>query len=1094
MIFKTHVTIFICVTFIIGCQPKEKKLSIEQTLFSSISEKQSHINFSNTIKQDYNLNFINYPYIYNGGGVAIGDFNNDGFQDIYLTANQNSNKLYLNKGNFEFEDITQSGHVDDVGGWTTGVSVIDINNDGFLDIYVCKSASIKNPVLRKNKLFINQGNLTFKEEAKKWGIDNYGYSTQAYFFDFDKDGDLDMYLVNHRPDFPNARRIERKETTKYFYELSDQLYRNEGDFFVNVTEQAGLINKTWGLSASIGDFNNDGWDDVYVCNDYIQPDFLYLNNKDGTFTDDVLNTFKHISYNSMGSDYADINNDLLPDLLVLDMSAEDHKRSKENMATMSTKGFELMVKMDYHYSYMANVLQLNNGNGTFKDIGQLVGVAKTDWSWAPLIADFDNDGYKDIFVSNGIERDLANQDYRKDVASNSSKQASLTLDDAINLMPTAKLPNYALKNNGKLAFEKKNKAWGLDKAVNTNGAAYADFDNDGDLDLVCNNLSDKAMLYKNNSNNNYIKLILKGGAENIQAIGAKISVFSEHLTQYQENYTNRGFQSSVSNVLNFGLHRDKLINKIEVLWSDGKTSVLKNIKANQTLVIDKYKIGFSEIEKPLKKNLFETIDATAFSIDYTHQENEFNDFKNQVLLPQKQSTKGPTIAIADINKDGLDDFFVGGAKNQSSSLFIQTTLGTFKTTNTSLFKKDAPFEDQDAEFFDADNDGDLDLLVTSGGYECFEGNHLLTDRLFMNNGQGDFIKDNAFNNIKTSTKKIMPFDFDNDGDMDLLIGGQVVPNKYPLATNSYLLRNDNGNFVDVTLNLAPEFHHIGLVNDILLSDFDNDGDTDFFVIGEWMPLTLFENDNGKFTNSKPDTFKNTEGWWNTIKALDIDNDGDDDYLVGNLGHNNKFKPTYKKPLHIYANNFDDNVSYDMFLSKEYKGTLVPIRGKECSSQQTPFLNRKIKSYKAFANASLTDIYGEEKLNEAYHLTTKTFSSSLIINNGNGSFTVKKLPVTAQFGPTLSFEIMDINNDNHLDILGMGAIHETEVETIRYDSNTGYILLGDSKGNFIAKNDTSFYAPTHVKDMKKIIINNETYLIIANNNQPLTFLKLLKKTK
>jgi len=1090
MIFKNYLIILLSVAFITRCKPKDTKFNAETPLFLSVPEKQSHINFSNNIKQDYTLNFINYPYIYNGGGVAIGDFNGDGLQDIYLTANQNSNKLYLNKGNFEFEDITKSAHVEDDEGWTTGVSVVDINNDGFLDIYVCKSASLKNLALRKNKLYINQGDLTFKEEAKKWGLDNYGFSTQSYFFDYDNDGDLDMYLVNHRQDFPNARRIDRKGKTKFYYEFSDQLYKNDGNRFTNVTEQAGLLNKAWGLSASIGDFNNDGWDDVYVCNDYIQPDFLYINNKDGTFTDDVLNTFKHISYNSMGSDYADINNDLLPDLLVLDMSAEDHRRSKENMASMSTKGFELMVKTDYHHSYMANVLQLNNGNGTYKDIGQLIGVSKTDWSWAPLIADFDNDGYKDIFISNGIERDLANQDYRKKVASNSQRQASLTLDDAINLMPSTKIPNYALKNNGDLTFEKKTKPWGLDKAVNTNGVAYADLDNDGDLDLVCNNLSDKTMVYKNNSNYNYIKVKLKGGVKNVQAIGAKISVFSENLTQCQENYTNRGFQSSVSDVLNFGLYKDSLIHKIEVLWSDGKTSVHKNIKVNQTLVIDRNKVAFSKINKPIKKHLFKSIEATAFGIDYKHQENEFNDFKNQVLLPQKQSTKGPIIAIADINNDGIDDFFVGGAKNQPSSIFIQTPSGKFKTTNTSLFKKDAAFEDQDAEFFDADNDGDLDLIISSGGYEFTEKDKLLKDRMYMNNGEGNFSKYNNFNNINNSTKKITPFDYDNDGDMDLLIGGQVVPDKYPLATNSYVLRNDNGRFIDVTLDVAPEFHQIGLVNDIILSDFDNDGDTDFFTVGEWMPITLFENNGGIFTNSKNTSFINTEGWWNTIKAIDIDKDGDDDYVVGNLGNNNKFKPSNEKPLHIYANNFDDNASYDMLLSKTYKGSLVPTRGKECSSQQTPFLNKKIQSYKAFANASLTDIYGDDKLNEAYHLKAFTFSSSLIINNGDGSFNIKKLPTTAQIGPTLSFEIMDINMDGHLDILGIGAIHEAEVETIRYDSNTGYILLGDSKGNFKTKDDISFYASNNVKDMKKIIINNNTYLIIANNNQPLTLLKFL----
>lgn len=1070
---------------------KKKKTSDATTLFSLVPNTQTGINFKNTVKQDIDFNYIEYVYAFNGAGVAIGDINNDGLEDIYFTSNQDSNKLYLNKGDFKFVDATKQAGLEDSEGWSTGATMIDINNDGWLDIYVCKSASLRNEELRRNKLFINQKDGTFKNEAKQWGLDQNGFSIQSYFFDYDKDGDLDMYLVNHRPDFDQSSKIEDKTQREYFRETSDHLFRNEGDTFVDVTLQAKIQNKEWGLSASIGDFNNDGWLDIYVANDFINPDYLYINNQDGTFSDQINTRFKHIPFNGMGSDYADINNDLLPDLVVLDMLAEDHRRGKENMASMNTQGFWNMIEAGYPHSYMANTLQLNNGNGSFSDIGQLAGISKTDWSWAPLIADFDNDGHKDIFVSNGIERELGNQDYKKESVRQQRERGAMTVQEMMNIMPSEKIANYIYKNNGDFTFEKKIDGWGLDKKINTNGVAYADLDNDGDLDLVMNNMSDEATIYQNNSVNNYVNIKLIGDAKNVKAVGAKVKVYSKEKTQYQELFPSRGYQSSMGYQLNFGLGDEEMIDRIEVTWGDNTVLAMDNVKVNQTLIFDKKNFKFDGIfpEKTVKN--FTSIDPDSLGITFKHRENTFNDFDLQTLLPQKQSQKGPALSVADINGDGLDDFFIGGALNQAGEMYLQTHDGKFNKTNESLFLNERNYEDVVSLLFDADGDGDLDLYVGSGSYEIGENNPLLQDRLYLNDGKGNFSKSNKLPKMLGVTKAVATYDVDGDGDLDLLVGGQVIPGKYPLSSKTYLLMNENGRYRDATEELAPELSDIGIVNKVLFTDYDGDGDQDLAVVGEWFPITFFNNENGKFTKASITALNDTEGWWNTITEVDLDNDGKMDYLVGNLGDNNKFHPTKEKPLHIYSTNFDEDGKYDMVLSKDYKGNLVPVRGKECSTEQNPFVSEKIQTYKEFANSTLIDIYGEEELNSAYHKQAHEFGSMYLKNMGNGSFEVQKLPTAAQFGPTMAFEVMDINQDGHLDVLGVGNIYEAEVETIRYDANTGYILLGDSKGNLTPYTDISFFTQGNVKDMKKITLGGETCCLIANNDEELTIFKVRK---
>jgi enediyne biosynthesis protein E4 len=921
MSFSRIFLVFLTVLVFFCCN--KKKSSDATTLFTSIPSSQSKIDFKNVIKQDGNFNCFHYSYMFNGGGVAIGDINNDGLQDIYFTANQTSNKLYINKKNFEFEDITEKANVADDKGWTTGTSMIDINNDGWLDIYVCKSASLNDEELRRNKLYINQKDGTFSEEAKAYGLDDKGFSIQSYFFDYDKDGDLDMYLVNHRVDFENTLRLEQKEAQKMFPETSDHLYRNDNNFFTDVTVSSRIINKAWGLSASIGDYNNDGWPDIYVANDYIMPDFLYINNQDGTFSNQLNTRFKHISYNSMGSDYADINNDFLPDLMVLEMSAEDHVRSKENMASMNTEGFDKIINANYNRPYMANTVQLNNGNGSFSDIGQLIGMSKTDWSWAPLIADFDNDGYKDVFVTNGIDRNFANQDYIRKVKKNLDDKIAMTIYDVIDMIPNEKIANYSFKNNGDLSFTNTTESWGLNKKVNSNGVAYADLDNDGDLDLVVNNMTDIASIYENNSAGNYLNIKLIGSDKNKNGIGAKVKIFTEKQQQYQELYTARGYQSSVTNVLNFGLGEEDEVEKIEVIWEDGLVSIVENTNTNQTIIID-IKDAKQQDASVVKVNRnFVGINPLQLGIDFVHQESIFNDFSKQVLLPQKLSQQGPTLSVGDLNKDGLEDFFVGGAKDQSGKVYFQNKSGQFVASSQPALENDKAFEDNGSLFFDVNGDGYLDLYVASGSYELPENSPFLQDRLYLNDKTGKFVKSNAIPKMLTFTKTVKAVDYDKDGDLDLTIGGRCIPGKYPLVPNSYILENNKGIFKDVTQAIAPEFSKVGLVNDLLFSDYDGDGDKDLIVAGEWMPITVFKNTNGTFKMTMLPEFKNSEGWWNTVAEVDIDKDGDLDYFFGNLGGNNKFHPSVEKPLHIYGNNFDDNGTYDMLLSKLYKGNLVP---------------------------------------------------------------------------------------------------------------------------------------------------------------------------
>ena len=896
-----------------------------------------------------------------------------------------------------------------------------------------------------------------------------------------------MYLVNHRADFENNIVINPALQKRLTQDDSDHLFRNDNGRFYNVTQQSGVANKAWGLSASIGDFNNDGWPDIYVANDFLEPDFLYINNQDGTFTDKALHYFKHISTNSMGSDFADINNDLLPDLVVLDMMAADRVRSKENMASMSTENFNLMVNNGYHHQYMSNMLQLNTGANTFSEIGQLAGMAKTDWSWAPLIADFNNDGFNDLFVTNGIENDLSNQDFRNQMRQNIMNRKKVSLEEAINMMPSTRLSNYMFLNNTDYTFNDVSKTFGLDAKINSNGAAYADLDNDGDLDLVLNNQSDKASIYRNNTKNNYVSIVLKGTDNNKNGIGTKVELFTKEAQQVKEVYASRGFQSAVSYKIHFGIGKAERIDSLKVIWPNGKMQILKDTDVNQTIEVSYDRSVESKQQSDLKTQPFELISASQLGVIYKHKAVVFNDYSKQLLLPQKQSTIDHAMAVGDVNGDGLDDIFVGNTQGNPPELFVQNSSGKFTKSVQTVFERDKNFNDNNAVFFDVDNDHDLDIYITSGNYSLPENSLHHQDRLYVNDGNGNFSW-GSFPKKLSNTKAISASDFDGDGDVDLFVGGRVEPGKYPNASESYLLENINGILTDVTSQKAKALQYVGMVNDAVFSDYDGDGDKDLLLAGEWMPIVIFENEEGVFTK-RENLSNEITGWFQTIKAVDFDNDGDDDYLVGNFGQNNKFHPSLEKPLHIYANYFDDNDSYDTALSKESKGELFPTRGKECSSQQTPFLNEKIGTYKDFANANIFEVYGEENIQSALHLQANSFDSYLIRNN-EGLFEYIPLPREAQFGPTLSVEVMDIDNDGVKEILGFGGIYDAEVETVRYDALRGYIIAIDQQANMTTVKGLEQLLDSEVKAAKQIIINGEPYLILLNSNEEVSFLKLL----
>ncbi len=1077
------------VALFFSCNTPTKKQEDKTHLFYSLEPKSSNISFANNITETDNENWFTYEYYYNGGGVAIGDINNDGLADVYFTGNMVEDKLYLNKGNLEFEDITERALKLPKAGWNTGVTMADVNADGFIDIYVSRAGPNKTPEQKANLLYINNGDLTFTEQATTFGIADTGLTTQTAFFDFDLDGDLDVYVLN----FPDGFFSMSGEELKNFYaqgrNQSDRLYKNEDGKFVDVSKEVGISNHAFGLGLSVGDINDDGYPDLYVANDYEERDYMFINHQ-GKFMEAAMQRTKHISNFGMGTDIADFNNDGFLDIIEMDMAYSSHVRSKRNMESMSSEKFWTMVTSGKHFQYMVNTLQLNNGNGTFSEIGQLAGVAKTDWSWGALFADLDLDGYKDIAITNGYRKDMKDRDLSQNLSDISKEKGKkLTFTEAYQFMPETRVRNYFFQNNKDLTFKDVSESWGIKEKLNSNGIAYGDLDNDGDLDMVINNIDEVASVYinTNNTENNFIALQLKGDKNNPFAVGAKVKVTTGKGIQVQELFPTRGYQSSVDYKLVFGVGDAQKISKIEVRWPNQQISIVENVEPNQTLQLSVNDAKSGSLSKETYQPLF-AFASSNIQLPYKHQENEFDDFKREILLPHKLSNLGPCMDVADVNGDGLEDIFIGGAKNQAGQILQQNPDHTFSVLANKIFEQHKISEDVGAQFFDCDNDGDMDLYVASGGNDFDAKDNAFQDRLYLNDGSGNFSKMANLPKMTSSTQVVKPFDIDGDDDLDLFVGGRLVAGKYPFPAQSYILENKGGNFTDATAKYAEEITEIGMVTGAEFVDVDNDKDYDLVLVGEWMPLTIFKNENGKF---KKETKADTEGLWYSLTKADIDNDGDMDLIAGNMGKNAKFKASIEKPFNVYCNDFDENGTYDIVLSSFEGENHYPVRGKECSSQQMPFISEKFPTYKQFAEAKMTDIYGE-KLDEALHLQVKDLYSSIFINDGKGKFTQQHLPIQAQVSPINAIIVEDVNKDNILDIVMSGNMYGAEVETVRYDAGRGVVLLGKGNNEFriLQPYESGFFAWANTKAMEKMKIgDNDCYVLTVNNSYPIVFQKL-----
>ena len=1050
---------------------------------------ETNISFSNDIEENEMHNVFSYEYFYNGGGVSIGDLNNDGLSDIYLTGNMVSDKLYLNKGALKFEDITSNAIESGIGGWHTGTTMADVNGDGLLDIYVCRAGDRKNFPDASNLLYINNGDLTFTESAHEYGLDDSLNSTQAAFFDFDLDGDLDVYVMNVPDELFAFNKEEYRELFLSKSNSSDHFYINENGKFKNVSHEVGINNHAFGLGLAIGDIDNNGWPDIYVANDYEDRDYMFMNTE-GKFKEELRLRTRHVSNFGMGVDIADFNNDGDQDIVEMDMAYATHERSKRNMASMSNKKFWSMVYRGNHFQYMVNTLQLNNGNASFSEIGQLAGIAKTDWSWGALFADFDNDGYKDLVITNGQHRDLKDRDFQNEFERRIEGGKQASLDEILAIAPESKQSNYVFRNKGDLTFENSTENWGFDKKVNSNGIAYADLDNDGDLDLVVNNLGEKTSIYENQlEDNNYIAFEFHGNIKNTKALGTRVKLYTKDGIQVQELFTTRGYQSSVDTRMVFGLGTLTSVDTVEIRWPDNKTTILTGMMANEKHTIDYSKSNFVETPEAHYSRLFKDISGT-LPFDFRHQENSFNDFDREILLPHALSNQGPTIAVGDINNDGLDDVFFGGAKGRISGLFKQEEgVKPFTPQQCEALILDSLSEDVGSLFFDADGDGDQDLYVASGGNDFDMDAEELQDRLYLNDGSGVFTKNTeALPRMISSTKVVKCSDIDGDGDLDLFVGGRLTPGRYPVASRSYLLKNENGRFYDATAEFSKDLLNPGMVNGAEFADINGDGKVDLTIIGEWLGFTNFINHGDSLVKQK--VMQESEGLWFSLLAADIDKDGDMDFVAGNLGKNAKFKASLEHPLSVYGNDFDENGSFDLVLSSYQGETNYPVRGRECSSQQMPFITEVCPTYKDFAEADMTAIYGD-KLNTSIHLTARNLHSCVFMNDGSGNFEIKKLPVEAQFSPIMGMIAEDINGDGKMDLIVAGNMYEAEVETVRYDAGRGTCLLGKGDGTFtpLSPKESGFFAWSNVKSLVQFTVGKSIgYLLGINQSYPQVFIR------
>ncbi len=1078
---------FLLVGLLVNCQSRK------ESVFSLLPSRQTNIHFNNLLDETEEQNVNTYMNIYTGAGVAAGDINNDGLTDLFFSGNQVSSRIYMNKGELVFEDITESSGMM-YNSWATGAVMADVNQDGWMDIYVCASGNSPD---RKNLLYINNQNNTFTESAAEFGIADTRQSMHASFFDYDKDGDLDLFIITNPASYENKVNHLQPRKLNGESESSDILYRNNGNnTFTDVSREAGILVEGYSLGLAITDINNDQWPDIFISNDFVGNDILYINNQDGTFTNQVATYFKHTSFAGMGNDVADINNDGLVDIVELDMRPEDNERQKLIIPPTGYDKFQLSLRIGYEPQFTRNTLQLNRGNNTFSEISFLSGISSTDWSWSPLLADYDNDGDKDLFITNGFLRDLGNMDFitYQNIYNTPLGTVQSKTDKKLNTIKAlegAALQNYFYENNGDLSFTDRSQAWGIQGKGFSHGAAYADLDNDGDLDLMVNNMNEEAHIYRNNSNalykRNYLRIKFTGSEKNRDGIGASVTIYHHSQKQFTEHYLARGFESSIDGVMHFGLDSVHVIDSLEVIWPDGKHKVLKNIKTNQLLEVNHK--DASEREQPAKKEkpaLFTIIENTG--INYMHEENEFVDFKVQPLLPHMHSKNGPGIAVSDVNGDGLEDFFIGGASRHPGALFLQQADGKFN--RSSSLKTETLADDMGILFFDADNDGDDDLYVVTGGSEEIKESTSYLDHLYLNDGKGNFNEAiNALPQILQSGSCVIAADYDHDGDLDLFIGGRLIPGQYPLAANSYLLRNDSDGitckFTDITKEIAPDLLAPGMVTAGLWTDVDNDGWTDLLLVGEFMPVTYFRNKEGKsFSKKESPSLANSSGWWNSLTAGDFDQDGDTDYIAGNLGLNTRYKGSDKEPVCIYTKDYDKNGSIDPVMTYYLQGNKHIVHSRDELISQISVMKLRFNNYKDYATATFEESFLKSELEGAHVVCAEWFETAYIENKGNGNFAIKPLPVEAQFAPVFGMVTDDFNGDGFLDVLLAGNLYATEVTTGRYDASVGLYLQGNGKGDFktVSALESGFYADDDAKGMAKLTTaSGDTWLLIGNNS-------------
>ncbi len=1073
-------------------------------LFEQLNPKDTRLIFKNELDESEGQNVLAYEYFYNGGGVAVGDVNNDGLQDVFFTANMKPNHLFLNMGGMQFKDITSQACDALSGrkkGWKTGVTMADVNGDGWLDMYVCYSGKLEDAE-RRNQLFINKGlnakgGVTFAEEAKLYGLDDMSYSTQAAFFDYDNDGDLDMFLLNH-----SVKKIDNLEFARLSNEVDElagsKLYQNNQNHFTDVSKKAGIKQNpmTFGLGMAVADMNNDGWQDLYVSNDYNEPDYLYINNHDGTFTNKAATALTHLSQFSMGLDIADFNNDARPDIITLDMLPEDNRRQKLLQLQENYESFELMQSQGLQKQYMRNMLHLNNGDGTFSEIGRLAGVSNTDWSWSPLFADFDNDGYKDLFVSNGYLRDYTNKDFLRYWGDYKLKKAidrePALLMDLIKAMPSTLVANYVFKNNQNLTFSNKQQEWGMNTPVISSGAVYADLDNDGDLDLVVNNINENAFLYKNNSreinNTAYLSITLKGNQGNSQALGAKVYVYNKAGVQYQEVNSCRGYLSAVPAVLHFGLGSEQAADSIRIIWPGNKTALLKNVAANQHLKLQQTDAAVNNVFTAAStKTIFSKTDGL---LAYKNEALPINDFKRQLLMLFMYSKTGPVIAKADVNKDGKEDLFISGDKENPGRIYIQNAAKQFKINEGTAIGNENESNTSAAAFFDCNGDGYVDLYVAKGGYAAWEANTIaLQDELYINDGKGNFLPAaNALPDVSASSKScVRPYDFDGDGDMDVFIGGRVIPGKYPMPPTSYLLVN-NGKGVFTAA--AVPFSQAGMVTDAQWADINADGKKDLVICGELMPVSIFINTAAGFVNKTSEYFSEpSNGFWFTLQIADVNGDGKQDIIAGNLGYNSPFQVSEKQPAELYYADFDGNGSVDPFFNFYVQGKSHPFVSRDELNEQIYAMRKKFSSYKNYADATIRDIFSAEELAKNPVLTVNETATACFINQ-QGRFVKTILPLQAQFSIVSKIVTGDFNHDGKTDLLLLGNHSDNRLKIGSIDAGYGCLLAGDGNGSFkyVQQSEAGVSIKGDVKAVEEILIGGEKYLVVGASGKELIFYK------